>query len=154
MSDATIVPADPEGPEARACLLAYYAVLDARFPDGFDVTLSRDPEARDMRPPRGTFLLARAGAEVLGCVGLKRSGPTEAEIKRLWISETARGQGLGRRLMAEAEAAARALGIATLRLDTNETLTEAIALYRKTGWQEIADFNGERFATHWFEKGL
>jgi len=56
--------------------------------------------------------------------------------------------------MATAETRARALGMTRLRLDTNRALTAAIAMYRKTGWREIAAFNDEPYAHHWFEKDL
>ena len=41
-----------------------------------------------------------------------------------------------------------------MRLDTNRTLTEAIALYRSVGYDEIEAFNDEQYAHHWFEKRL
>ena len=49
---------------------------------------------------------------------------------------------------------ARALGLTTLRLDTNGALTEAQALYRKLGYREVARFNANSYAHHWFEKRL
>jgi hypothetical protein len=44
--------------------------------------------------------------------------------------------------------------VRTVRLETNRTLTEAIALYRSAGYEEVAPFNDEAYAHHWFEKGL
>ena len=41
-----------------------------------------------------------------------------------------------------------------MRLDTNKKLTEAIALYRATGYEEVEPYNAEPFAHHWFEKRL
>jgi len=49
---------------------------------------------------------------------------------------------------------ARALGITTLRLETNKTLQEAIALYRSAGYRQVAAFNDDPYATHWFAKRL
>ena len=149
-----IVRADPQSPEARACLAAYYAELAQRFAGGFDVALSRDPEAAAMRPPRGAFLIARVNAAPRGCVALKGSGAGEGEIKRLWVSPEARGMGLARRLMAAAEEAARALGLVVLRLDTNSALPEAVALYRRSGWREIPRFNDDPYPDLFFEKRL
>ncbi|WP_244437562.1 GNAT family N-acetyltransferase [Roseivivax isoporae] len=151
----TLTDADPEDADARACLAAYYAELARLFDTGFDVGRSRDLEARDMRPPRGAFLIAR-GTEgaAAGCVGLKGTGGPEAEIKRLWVAPGARGAGLARALMAAAEDRARDMGITVLRLDTNRVLTGAIALYRATGWSEIPAYNDEPYAHHWFEKRL
>ena len=64
------------------------------------------------------------------------------------------GLGLGRRLLAELEAHAAARGVRTLRLETNRTLGEAITLYRTAGYREVAPFNDEPYAHHWFEKTL
>ena len=55
----------------------------------------------------------------------------------MWVDRAARGLGLARRLMTELEDRARAAGAPAVQLDTNRTLTEAIALYRKTGYVEI-----------------
>jgi len=145
---------DPRRAEARACLEAYYAELAQRFDRGFDVSLSRDPEAATMMRPRGTFLLAVADGMPLGCVGLKGTAADYAEIKRLWVAPSARGLGLAHRLMEAAEEAARRLGITTLRLDTNSALPEALALYRGTGWTEIPRFNDDPYPDFFFEKRL
>ena len=149
---ARVVETDPRAPEARHCLEQYYAELARRFPSGFEVSRSRDPEAADMVAPRGAFLVAAVDGLPLGCVGLK--GGAFAEIKRLWVSPLARGRGLARRLMAAAEARARELDIAVLRLDTNRALPEAAALYRRDGWREIARFNDDPYAQVFFEKRL
>ncbi|MBR9764260.1 MAG: MarR family transcriptional regulator [Rhodobacteraceae bacterium] len=145
---------DPRSEAARYCLGEYYAELARRFDTGFDVSLSRDPEATDMIAPRGSFLLAMSDGLPIGCVGLKGQGGPLAEIKRLWIAPSARGLGLSRRLMSEIEARARALRITTLRLDTNSALPEAVALYRNSGWREIDRFNDDPYPDHFFEKNL
>ena len=149
-----IVETDPRIPAARHCLTAYYGELARRFEGGFEVKLSRDPEATDMLRPRGAFFVAMSEGLPLGCVGLKGRGDGWAEIKRLWVSETARGLGLARRLMTAAEDAARELGIETMRLDTNSALPEAAALYRKSGWREIDRFNDDPYPDLFFEKTL
>ncbi|KTS30971.1 PadR family transcriptional regulator [Methylobacterium indicum] len=145
---------DPRGEPARHCLTAYYAELGRRLSTGFDVALSRDPEAADMMRPRGAFLVAVSDGLPIGCVGLKGKGGEMAEIKRLWVCPSARGLGLSRRLMEAAEAAAREIGIAVLRLDSNSALTEALALYRRTGWVEIDRFNDDPYPDFFFEKRL
>ncbi len=145
---------DPRGDAARYCLGEYYGELARRFERGFDVSLSRDPDATDMISPRGAFLVAISDGLPLGCVGLKGSASELAEIKRLWVAPSARGLGLGRRLMAAAEDAARNLSIKILRLDTNSALPEAGQLYRSTGWTEIDRFNDDPYPDVFFEKLL
>jgi ribosomal protein S18 acetylase RimI-like enzyme len=61
---------------------------------------------------------------------------------------------VGRRLLTAVEEHAVASGVRTLRLETNRTLTEAIALYRSAGYREVPAFNDEPFADHWFEKQI
>ncbi|MTD99124.1 GNAT family N-acetyltransferase [Paracoccus sp. YIM 132242] len=151
---ARIAPADPRDAAARDCLRQYYDELARRFPQGFDVSLSRDPEADDMVPPRGVFLIAWSGDLPIGCAGLKGLGRGEAEVKRVWVAPAARGHGLSRRLMDEIEARAVDLGIHRLMLDTNSTLAEAVALYRKTGWTRIDRFNDDPYPDMFFEKQL
>ena len=145
---------DPRSDEARYCLREYYAELGRRFKQGFDVSLSRDPDAKDMRRPRGSFIVAMSDTLPVGCVGLKGTDHGYAEIKRLWVAPSARGLGLGKRLMDTAEDAARTLGVALLRLDTNSALPEAGRLYRTTGWREIPRFNDDPYPDLFFEKQI
>jgi DNA-binding MarR family transcriptional regulator/predicted GNAT family N-acyltransferase len=144
----------PRGEEARHCLGEYYSELARRFKGGFEVSLSRDPDATDMMSPRGAFFVAMSDGLPLGCVGLKGDGSELAEIKRLWVAPVARGLGVARRLMGSAENAARKLTIKTLRLDTNSALAEAFQLYRSTGWTEIERFNDDPYPDLFFEKRL
>jgi DNA-binding MarR family transcriptional regulator/GNAT superfamily N-acetyltransferase len=145
---------DPRGEAARYCLREYYSELSRRFKGGFNVSLSRDPDAADMISPRGAFFVAKSDGLPLGCVGLKGTGSDLAEIKRLWVAPSARGLGLGRRLIDAAESAARKLTVKILRLDTNSALAEALQLYRSTGWTEIDRFNDDPYPDLFFEKHL
>jgi len=105
-------------------------------------------------PPHGAFLVASIDGETVagGCV--KTMAPRVGYLKRMWVAESARGLGLGRRMLEALEAETRALGLTTLRLETNKALHEAIALYRSAGYREVKPFNDEPYATHWFEKRL
>lgn len=149
-----IVEGDPRCENARYCLGEYYAELARRFDGGFEVSRSRDPDAKDMIRPRGAFLVAISDGMAVGCVGLKGTGGDIAEIKRLWVAPSARGLGLGRRLMEATEDTARKLSITTLRLDTNRALPEAQQLYRSSGWVEIDRFNDDPYPDVFFEKRL
>jgi ribosomal protein S18 acetylase RimI-like enzyme len=72
----------------------------------------------------------------------------------MWVAESVRGLGLGRRLLARLETEAIRSGATAARLETNGALTEAIGLYRAAGYREVPAFNDEPFAHHWFEKTL
>ena len=145
---------DPADPAALACLTQYYAELDARFPGGFKVELSADPDASDLIRPRGVFLVAFEDALPHGCVALKGTDKGYGEVKRMWIAESQRGTGLARQLIGRIEAIARELGMTLLRLDTNPALEGAIAIYRHWGWRQIPRFNDDPYAEVFFEKAL
>jgi DNA-binding MarR family transcriptional regulator/GNAT superfamily N-acetyltransferase len=145
---------DPESPAASYCLGEYYAELGRRFDDGFDHAVSLAATPEQLRLPVGLVVVAFLHGEAVGCGALKLHGRRPAELKRMWVASSARGLGLGRRLLLELERLAREQGVRTLRLETNRNLTEAIALYRASGWTEVAPFNDERYAHHWFEKRL
>lgn len=153
-SMVTIEPSDPEHPAARWCLEQYYLEIGRRFEGGFDLARARPTPPAALVPPAGVFLVAWLREEPVGCGGLLLHGPGPAEIKRMWVAPTARGLGLGTRLLRELEDHARRAGAPAVRLDTNRALQEAIALYRRTGYREVAAFNDERHAHHWFEKPL
>ncbi len=145
---------DPRHPDARRAVRAYVAELSQRFEDGFDPALSISAADDELTPPAGLFLVATLYSEPVGCGALKFHHGAPAELKRMWVSPAVRGLGLGRRLLAELEAHAAARGVRTLRLETNRTLGEAISLYRTAGYREVAPFNDEPYADHWFEKIL
>ena len=58
----------------------------------------------------------------------------------MYVAPEARGQGLGRRLVAELEASARALGVRRLVLETGVRQAAAIELYRSAGFEFIPPF--------------
>jgi DNA-binding MarR family transcriptional regulator/GNAT superfamily N-acetyltransferase len=145
---------DPMTPDARWCFEQYFADLDQRFDSGFDPSISIPADAHELRPPAGLLLLARIRRRAIGCGALKFHSGALAELKRMWVAPDARGLGVGRRLLIELEDRARAAGAALLHLETNRALTEAITLYRHSGFVEVAPFNDEPYADHWFEKRL
>jgi DNA-binding MarR family transcriptional regulator/GNAT superfamily N-acetyltransferase len=147
-------PVDPEHPDARYCLAEYVAELNRRSPKGYDPAAGVTAEPHEVRPPAGDFLVAYLHGEAVGCGCAKHHDGEATEIKRMWIAPSARGLGLGRRMLEELEACARRSGAHVAHIETSSVLPEAIALYRSAGWVEVAAFNDEPFADHWFEKVL
>lgn len=146
--------ADPGGRDARRCLRAYFAELDRRADTRFDPAAGTPAEPADLRAPRGAFLIAYLRGDPAGCGAVKHKPGSPSEIKRMWVAESARGLGIARRLLARLEELAGEAGATAVRLDTNRALVEAIAMYRSSGYVEVARFNDEPFAHHWFEKRL
>ena len=104
--------------------------------------------------PEDLFLLARFDGQPAGCGVLKALSPDTGEILRMWVDRPHRGLGIAGRLLDALERHASARGHDTVRLYTNRSLAEAKALYRSRGYNEIARYNDDPYANHWFEKRL
>ncbi|GAA3769144.1 helix-turn-helix domain-containing GNAT family N-acetyltransferase [Streptomyces chiangmaiensis] len=141
---------DGASPDARACLDAYAADIDARFPEGFDPAALVRPE--EVSGDAGAFLVAYEESRPVGCGALRTLEPGVGEIRHVWVHPDARRLGLARRLLDGLERQAVAHGLALVRLDTHAVLTEAQAMYRACGYTEIPRYDDNVYAAHWFEK--
>jgi GNAT superfamily N-acetyltransferase len=142
---------------ARTAVAAYVAELSARFPTGFDPGDPTEEELAELARPRGVFVVVRDPHRwqcAVACGGVRRLDPDTVEVKRMWVHVDWRGSGLGSRLLGHLEDVARALGCRRVVLDTNGTLTEAIALYERAGYRSIPRYNDNPYAQAWFEKPL
>jgi DNA-binding MarR family transcriptional regulator len=152
LAAVTIDPVDDGSAEARECLAGYAAELAVRFPEGYDRSaLLRPGELAD---DAGAFLVAREEGRPVGCGVWQRLAPGVAEVRHLWVGPDARGLGLGRRLLGRLETEAAAHGHGTVRLGTHRALTEAIALYRASGYREIPPYDDSPYNQRAFEKVL
>jgi DNA-binding MarR family transcriptional regulator/GNAT superfamily N-acetyltransferase len=149
-----IVAVDPEHPDARFCIRSYFAELERRSGAPFDPLTGSTAEPDELRAPKGEMVVAYLRSEAVGCGALKHTAPQTTDIKRMWLAESARGLGLGRRLLRELETRAARAGARTVRLETSDLLHEAISLYGSAGYEEVPAFNDEPFAHHWFAKEL
>ena len=144
----------PDSDDARWCFEQYFGELNERFEAGFDPSRSLSADANELTAPEGALIVARLHGRPIGCVALKFHKKSPAELKRMWVSPSARGMGVGRRLIVEAEKRARQAKARMIRLETNRALREAISLYRQSGYIEVDAFSAEPYAHHWFEKRL
>jgi len=142
----------PDSVDAVWCLEQYARELMERFEGGYDPGKTRSASPSELTPPAGCFIVARLDGEPVGCGALKIGTNGIGEIKRMWVKVEVRGLGVGRRLIEVLEEQARKYELSILRLDTNRALKEAQALYRACGYREVAPFNEEPYAHHWFEK--
>lgn len=84
----------------------------------------------------GVFrIVTDSGGRIIGCGGLLPAGHGDVELRKMYLLPEFRGRGIGKRLLEELIAAARAAGHRRVVLDTASVLTEAIGLYRKRGFR-------------------
>jgi GNAT superfamily N-acetyltransferase len=147
-----IEPIDPASTEATALLDEYLAEIVATF--GYDDSHGGPVAMTDLEPPNGCLLVVRDDGTAVGVGGVRLLDPSTAEIKRMYLRSSMRGRGAGWALLNALEAKAIELGASRGVLDTNATLTSALALYRAAGWVEVPKYNDNDEATHWFAKDL
>ena len=150
----TFAAVDPRSDDATKAMRAYFDELDRRFAGGFDPGDTIVADAHQLEPPSGVFVVGRLAGATVACGGVQTIGDGIGEIKRMWVSPDVRGQRIGPRLLAELEDHARRLGHRVVRLDTNSTLVEAVAMYRRADYVEIGRYNDNPYPDHFFEKEL
>jgi GNAT superfamily N-acetyltransferase len=137
---------------ARECLRQYTAEMAGRLSGAYDEAhLVRDAEVSGRA---GAFVVAWSGERAVGCAALRTLRTGVGEVRHMWVHPSARGLGVGRRLLAELEREALTRDLHTLRLGTNQELTEAIALYRGAGYDEVPRYNDRADYSHFFAKRL
>ena len=144
--------ADPASAVARDVVGRYFDEIARRF--GFDPSGETEKDTKLLVPPAGVFVMAVSDGEPVACGGLQAIAPRTGELKRMWVHDDWRGAGLGSRLLRHLEDQARVLGHTVVRLDTNAALTEAIAMYQRSGYRAIDRYNDNPWATNFFEKTL
>lgn len=92
-----------------------------------------------MLQPQMNFFGAWIGKDVVGCGGFwEHVG--YAEIKSMWVEPKARGQKIGSQILSVIEREALAMGLTVVRLETGIYQPEALGLYRKHGYRDVAPF--------------
>jgi putative acetyltransferase len=128
-----------DGDSARGLLDALDLELDERYGDS-DIPPPVHA-AVDYTPPRGVFVVARAGGQPVAC-GALRPGPVPGagEVKRMYVVPPMRGRRVAEQVLAALEAAAGELGYTRLVLETGTEQPEALRLYERLGWRPVAAF--------------
>jgi GNAT superfamily N-acetyltransferase len=125
-----------DGPTATALINAVQAEYVVRYggPDESPV----DPG--EFAPPNGLFFVGYLDGEPVATGGLRRHGPGEFEIKRMFVVGPHRGKGLSRIMLATLEDRAKTLGATRIVLETGQMQPEAIRLYQTSGYDQIDGF--------------
>ena len=134
----TIARADLTAEVSRALIGSLNDELSGIYAEPGATHFQLDPE--EVTGIRGIFLIVYKEGVPVGCGALRLLDAETAELKRMYVAPTARGTGLGRRLVTALEAEARALGVRRLVLETGVRQEAALALYRATGFHPIALF--------------
>jgi GNAT superfamily N-acetyltransferase len=132
----------------------YFAELDQRFPEGFDVAGALAEAPHTLASPYGAFVLAGPVDAPVACGAIHFIDDERGEIKRMWVAPSHRGQGLATRMLGYLEDLIRDSGRSSVVLDTNRALTNAVALYERQGYTAIERYNDNPYAHHWFGKAL
>ena len=151
--DVTVAVERADAKVSLALQEAFFADIAERYPAWVPAS-SQSVLPSDLAPPNGVWLVAYLGRRAVGSGGLQRLDADTAEIRRLFLDESARGRGIGRRLLAELESRARRLGYERVRLTTGDGQAEALRLFQTAGYREIPPFNDGVFTRHWMEKRL
>lgn len=93
-----------------------------------------------LEKPGVTVFVSRTDGVALGMAALVVGADGEAELKRMFVSDAARGQGLARALLAAVEEHARGAGVRVIRLETGDQSLAALGLYEKVGFRRIPLF--------------
>lgn len=119
----------------KTLVFAVLAEYDLRpDPDGTDSDL-HDIE-RFYHAAGGAFdVLVNSSEEIIGTVALFRVSASVGELRKMYLAPSARGQGLGRRLLEHALERATALGFSSIVLETAAVLREAVSLYERYGFR-------------------
>lgn len=112
--------------------ISKYFALEAK-----DREVLNDPEGMILKPGGRIFMVIHEG-EAVGCAALLKMADGGYEVAKMTVSETLRGSGMGRLLMERCIAAGAEDGAPRLYLETNSGLAPALALYRATGFKDLA----------------
>jgi GNAT superfamily N-acetyltransferase len=132
-------------PYGHPDVVALTAQVQAHYRELYGGPGDQSPmEVADFEAPTGHFVVGYLGGVPVAMGGWRRLGdrpglpsPNAAEIKRMYVAPSARGQGLSRLVLAKLETSARAAGVDWLVLETGQPQTSAIGLYRTSGYTDV-----------------
>ena len=153
-SAVQVTECDPRHPDARACLRAYFSELSRRFDGGFDPARSISADDEELTPPEACCWSPPGTASPWGAAPSSSTATGRSRSSGCGSPRPSAGSGSAAGSLPSLRRARQPAGLVPSRLETNRALDEAIGLYRDSGYREVAAFNDEPYAHHWFEKSL
>lgn len=138
--EISIAAEDPRHADVRRIIAESGAYLQTLYPSESNHLIDVDALAA----PDAVFLVARRDGALLGSIAFRIIAPGHAEIKRMFVRAEARGNGVGRRLLAALEVAALQRNVDRISLETGIRQPEAIGLYRASGYRDCPPFGTYR----------
>jgi putative acetyltransferase len=136
MTDVTVAEESPDDGEAIDLMHQSDEFIATLYPPG----TRRQVDAAALLADNVRFFVARRDGRALGCMALVRTGPDKAELKRCFVTQEARGQGVGFALLQASEAAAREQNMRVIQLETGNRNIAALRLYRGCGYHDRGPF--------------
>src|SRR6476660_3397890 len=134
------IAAEPfDSPDARRLVAALDAHLASRYAP--EQRFGPHLKAEHVAPGLGTFVIARADGQAVGCGALRRRDGSTVEVKRMYVEPAMRGRGVAREILDHLETEARSMGAERLVLETGIYQDEAIGLYRAAGFRAVDCFD-------------
>jgi len=131
------IAAEPfDSADARRLIDALDAHLASRYTP--EQRFGPNLKPAQIAPGLGTFVVARADGRAVGCGAVRLLDPTTVEVKRMYVEPEMRGRGVAKEILAYLEAAGRELRAERAVLETGIYQDEAIGLYRRAGYTEVA----------------
>lgn len=85
-------------------------------------------------------IIAYDGQQAVGCAALRKYSETEIEVKRVFVKETYRGQGIGGQMLKHLIKHAQKIGYRRMLLETGAFLDASVRLYRRYGFEQIDNY--------------
>jgi len=144
-----------DGHATRALFAQYIALLHDRLGKRFEPSEHIFATEDAFTAEDGTWLVLYEDGRPVGCGGLRTLSVDVGEIKRMFVSQSARRSGHGRRLLRELERIAVARGHTRVQLLTTEVLSEARKLYAAEGYRVVErSVRGRQPVEIWLEKDV
>lgn len=155
---------DATGPAAMTTAAALFREYSGVLPHGLEYQGFEDELATlpgKYARPAGCILLAFVGDDAVGCVAMRELKPLPGEagraceMKRLYTRVSCRGMGIGRAMCNRLLEIAREAGYTRMKLDSDEELKAAVALYESLGFKRIPAYNDDPMpGTLWMAREL